>query len=184
MSKRANRRLRGKKATGHAAPSAAESLGTIHAFQTRDARYMIPSTLLRNLVGRDLLPVQQSFDKHFGAMLEPIDEVFSDAGVLCTMATKAGLDDMDKDYADALVGLTYNTLGTIGAATLLLRSGLKSQSMVLLRQAVEMRATIIHIVGDDSKKALKEFAAGTYKSTGAIGQAKKAVPAIGLFWGC
>lgn len=55
--------------------------------------------------------------------------------------------------------------------------------MVLIRQVIEICATIIHICSDPKGQAIKDFEDGKYASTASIGRAKKAVPIIGHFWG-
>ncbi|MCP1557500.1 UNVERIFIED_ORG: hypothetical protein M2438_001577 [Methylobacterium sp. SuP10 SLI 274] len=154
----------------------------LHVLRTGDTQYVVTDNLLRNLVSRDILPVTKTFDEHFAAKLTQIDALFSETAFLFLLAQKAD-ERIDGKYSTVFIGLLQNALNTFGSSVILLRSGLPGQSMVLLRQVVEICSTIIHIAGDPKAKAIDDFIAGNYNSTTSIGQAKKAVPIIGLFWG-
>lgn len=123
-----------------------------------------------------------SFDRHFGSLLSETDILFSEAAFLFFVATRTDTG-LHEDYRSVLTGLLNSALHTFGASVILLRNGLPGQSMVLIRQVIEMCSTIIHIVGDPKGRAIKDFEDGKYGSTASIGQAKKAVPIIGMFWG-
>ncbi len=154
----------------------------LHVLRTGKTQYVIKDNLLRNFVDRDIGLVTKFFDKLYSSKLSEIDSLFSETAFLLLIAheNRAEIDDK---YHEVLIGLIQNALNTFGSAAILLRSGLPGQSMVLIRQAVEMCSTIIHIVGDPRSKAIDDFIDGNYKSTNSIGDAKKAVPIIGLFWG-
>lgn len=147
-----------------------------------NATFVVTKNLLNNLVVRDAEPVQESFDLHYGPQLLEIDSLFSEAAFLFFVATRTDTG-LHENYKVALTGLLNSALQTFGASVILLRNGLCGQSMVLIRQVIETCSTIIHISGDPRGQAIKDFEAGTYGSTASIGQAKKAVPIIGMFWG-
>jgi hypothetical protein len=147
-----------------------------------NATFIVTRNLLHNLVVRDAEAVQQSFDRHYRSQLSGIDDLFSEAAFLFFVVTRTdtGLHD---NYKKVLTGLLNNALNTFGASVILLRNGLPGQSMVLIRQVIEMCSTIIHISGDPKGQAIKDFEAGKYGSTTSIALAKMAVPIIGMFWG-
>jgi hypothetical protein len=128
------------------------------------------------------MPVVKSFDDYYNGHIAEIDELYSDAAFLMFASSKCdtGIDDK---YRAVLLGLVSNLLNTFGAAVILLRHGLYKQAMVLIRQVVEISSTMIHIVTDPDDKAIERFASGKYESSKSVGQAKKAVPIIGHFWG-
>ena len=150
--------------------------------KAENATFVITNNLLHNLVVRDAAPVQESFDQHYGSLLGETDVLFSEAAFLFFVATRRDTG-LHENYKSVLTGLLNNALNTFGASLILLRNGLPGQSMVLIRQVIEICSTIIHIVGDPKGQAIKDFEAGKYGSTASIGQAKKAVPIIGMFWG-
>lgn len=154
----------------------------LHVLRTGKAQYVITDNLLRNLIDRDIAPVTKSFDKIYMEKLIEIDALFSETAALFFAAHQRDTGT-DEKYEQVLIGLLQNALNTFGGATILLRSGLPSQCMVLLRQVVEICSTIIHIAGDPKARAIDDFIGGKYHSTDSIGQAKKAVPIIGHFWG-
>jgi hypothetical protein len=147
-----------------------------------NATFAVTTNLLRNFVVRDTAPVNASFDKHYGSMLAETDGLFSEAAYLFFVATRVdtGLHD---DYRSVLTGLVNSALNTFGASVIVLRNGLPGQSMILIRQVIEICSTIIHIVSDPTGRAIKDFQEGKYASTASIGPAKKAVPIMGMFWG-
>lgn len=165
-----------------AKPEVKVSALEVNCLRTRNATFVITKNLLHNFVVRDSKSVQKSFDRHYGPKLEEMDVLFSEAAFLFFVATRedTGLHD---NYRTVLTGLINNALNTFGAAMILLRNGLSGQCMVLIRQVIEICSTIIHIVGDPMGRAIKDFEAGKYGSTASIGQAKKAIPIIGLLWG-
>ncbi len=138
--------------------------------------------LLFNLVRRDINPICASFDEHYGPHMRPIDELFSDTAFLLFTTTRYD-GNIREDYESALYGLLQNALQGLGSATVLLRSGFPKQALVLIRQAIEIAATVIHIVGDDTRKALADFTNGKYESSKSITKAKSAIPIIGELWG-
>lgn len=138
--------------------------------------------LLQNLVGRDINPVCASFDQHYGGLLRPIDELFSDTAFLLFTTTRFD-GNIREDYESILYGLLNNALAALGSATILLRSGFNKQSLVLTRQAIEIASTVIHICGDDTRKALNDFRENKYVSTKSVSRAKSAIPIIGELWG-
>lgn len=150
--------------------------------RTEDATFLVTNNLLHNFVVRDSPLVNASFDEHYGPMLSETDALFSEAAFLFLVATRTdtGLHD---DYKSVLTGLLNNALNTFGASVIMLRNGLSGQSMVLIRQVIEICSTIIHIVVDPKGQAIKDFQEGKYGSTVSIGHAKKAIPLIGMFWG-
>lgn len=154
----------------------------IHVLRTKNAQYIVTDNLLRNFTSRDIVPVSKSFDEIHAAKLTEIDALFSETAFLLFVAHQGETQTEDK-YKPVLAGLLQNAMNTFGGAVVLLRSGLPGQSMVLLRQVVELCSTIIHICGDPKAKAIDNFIEGNYQSTASIGQAKKAVPIIGHFWG-
>jgi hypothetical protein len=159
--------------------SGAKNLHTIH---TKNTRYVIKDNLLRNMIGRDNIPVTKSFDEIYNDKLTEIDALFSETAALF-FAAQQNSDAFDEKYAQVFTGLIQNALNTFGSAVILLRSNLPGQCMVLLRQVIEICSTIIHITGDPKAIAIDKFIDGKYQSTDSIGQAKKAVPIIGHFWG-
>jgi len=161
-------------------PKTAEVL--FNGAQNGKVAIVVTRNLLQNLVRRDINPVCVSFDTHYSDQLRSIDEVFSDAAFILFTSRKFE-GNIAEDYEGALHGLLNNSLNTLGAAVVLLRSGLYKQAMVLIRQAVETSSTIIHIVGDTSRKALDDFLGNKYSSTKSLSKAKVAVPIIGEFWG-
>jgi hypothetical protein len=154
----------------------------LHVLRTEKAQYAVTDNLLKNLVSRDIVPVAKSFDALYAPKLMEVDALFSETAFLFFLAQQ---DDVriDEKYNKIFLGLIQSALHTFGSSVVLLRGGFPSQSMVLLRQAVEMCSTIIHIAGDPKAKAIDDFIDGKYSSTNSIGYAKKAVPIIGLFWG-
>ena len=138
--------------------------------------------ILSNLVTRDISPVCISFDQHYAERIRPIDELFSDAAFILFTTTRYD-GNISEDYESVLYGLLNNALNSIGSATVLLRSGFYKQALTLMRQAIEIASTVIHIVGDDSGKALAEFKDNTYVSSKSITKAKAAIPVIGELWG-
>ena len=138
--------------------------------------------LLFNLVQRDINPICASFDQHYGPRMRPIDELFSDAAFLLFTTTRFD-GNIREDYESILYGLLTNALNTLGSTAVLLRSGFDKQALVLVRQAIEIASTVIHIVGDDTRRALNEFVTGNYSSTKSLNKAKAAIPVIGELWG-
>jgi hypothetical protein len=138
--------------------------------------------LLSNLVRRDISPICVSFDQHYAARMHPIDELFSDTAFLLFTTTRFD-GNIREDYESILYGLLTNALNCLSSATVLLRSGFYKQALVLNRQAIEIASTVIHIVGDDTQKALKDFKENKYSSTKSLNKAKAAIPVIGELWG-
>nr|WP_172685208.1 hypothetical protein [Methylobacterium oryzae] len=153
-----------------------------HVLRTSSSQFVIKDNLLRNFIDRDIAPVTKSFDKIYLHKLTEIDALFSETAFLFFVAHKRSAETDDK-YNDVFIGLIQNALNTFGSAVILLRSGLPGQCMVLLRQAVEICSTIIHIAGDPKATAIDKFIDRKYRSTDSIGEAKKAVPIIGHLWG-
>ena len=144
--------------------------------------YVVTKNLLANFVIRDPPIVQSSFDLHYSAELKGLDEWFSDAALLFFLATRPD-EHPNEDFKSTLLGLVNNMLNTFGAATTLLRSGLPDQSLVLVRQVIEIASTIIHLVGDPENKAYANFKKGKYSSTKAVSRATKAIPILASLWG-
>ncbi|WP_298962423.1 hypothetical protein [uncultured Methylobacterium sp.] len=158
------------------------SYNKLHFVASNNQKYVITDNLLRNLVCRDVNPVRKSFDDlHIDKMVD-IDSLFSETACLVLISHKNSVD-IDEKYGAVLTGLLQNALNTFGGAVVLLQSGLSGQSMVLIRQVVELCSTIIHIVGDPEARVIDKFIEGKYHSTDSVGRASKAVPIIGHFWG-
>jgi hypothetical protein len=138
--------------------------------------------LLFNLIRRDIGPICASFDQHYADRMRPTDELFSDAAFLLFTTTRFD-GNIREDYESVLYGLLSNALNSLGSATVLLRSGFYKQALILIRQAIEIASTVIHIVGDDTGKALQDFKDNKYSSTKSLTKAKVAIPVIGELWG-
>lgn len=168
-------------------PNRTKTDGSVEAVEVSMRRsgnttFAITKNLLHNFVVRDSVPINESFDNHYGSKLGETDKLVSEAAFLFFVATREDTG-LHEDYRTVLTGLLQNALNTFGGSVILLRNGLPGQSMVLIRQVVEICATILHIGGDPKRQAIKDFQDDKYGSTDAIGQAKKAVPIIGMFWG-
>jgi hypothetical protein len=143
---------------------------------------VVTRNLLTNLVRRDINPICTSFDQHYGARLRPIDGLFSDTAFLLFTTTRCD-GNIREDYESVLYGLLSNAQNGLGSATVLLRSGFYKQALLLIRQAIEIASTVIHIIGDDTGKALRDFKEDKYSSTKSLSKAKAAIPVIGELWG-
>ena len=163
-------------------PDADRETIEVSLLRSRKATFVVTKNLLHNLIVRDAVAINESFDLHYGSKLNDIDRLFSEAAFLFFVATREDTG-LHENYKLVLTGLVNSALNTFGAAVTLLRNGMMDQSMVLIRQIIEICATIIHIGSDPKGQAIKDFEEGKYASTTSIGQAKKAVPIIGHFWG-
>jgi hypothetical protein len=144
--------------------------------------YQVTDNILRNLVFRDAAAVTKSFDDQYGSELDEIDAFYSEASFMFFVATRTDLG-LHKDYKTIFPGLLHNALNTFGGAVVLLRQGLPAQSMLLIRQVLEICSTIIHISTDPKDEAIKDFHAEKFQSSKSIGPATRVVPIMGVLWG-
>lgn len=156
-----------------------ENINAIYFDEETLEKYIFTDDLLINQLQRLCPSVCNSFDikffEEFKHLSSDIDEILPIQFVGHKMANR------DNDELLIVCGdLLRNSTNTVIAATQTLRCGFRLQSGILLRNSIEICATVVHILTQPD--TLNDFKANKLKSTKSIWVANKQIPLYGKIW--
>ena len=152
------------------------------AYVDRELRKVVFVTkdMVINQLKRDTPRIARSFDT---AMLKAIEEVSEVVGSVFTILAPQiiGRDLSNQSREPTCAGLLNTAAATFLGCVHLARGGYRLQYMTLSRSVVETLCTVMHMMVD--AEAVRDFHAGSLKSTKSVTISSKVLPVFGRIWG-
>lgn len=138
------------------------------------------NTSLINQVSRESNVIGKTFDEVAGPEMRQLSGLYTQvSAILYVGMRQANLDgdDLRKSVSPVLL----NTMNSLVAALVVLRSGFTLQPAILIRTCIESLALVLHLMV--RPEDLEQFKSGCLKSQKTITTAKKYLPIFGLLYG-
>ena len=157
-----------------------EEIAGVYTDEEKGERMIFKKNQLINQLQRNEPQINESFDKIYSTEFKNISSDLSQIMPLLYIGHKQALIDR-KELIITCGDLLRNASNTIISSVSTLRSGFRLQCGILLRSAIEMCATVTHLILEP--KALEDFKNDKIKSTYSISVANKQIPIFGKAWG-